>query len=113
MNNYIFGFVFSFYLGGTIVWFYMRATFAKTRVPRTEFDELNSNYRDSIVENVKFEERISFMQERVEELNEKLLKAQHELSIARRVVLLHSVDAIALLFVKPTCLKFEGIDTHM
>ncbi len=82
MNNYIFAFVFSFYLGGTIVWFYMRATFANTKVDRTEFDRLNSSYRNSIEENVKLEERISIMQERVEELSEKLLKAEEELSIA-------------------------------
>ena len=82
MNSSYVGFLLSFSLGGIIVWIFLRAIFAKTRVPRTEFDELNSNYRDSIVENVKLEERISIMQERVEELNEKLLKAQHELSIA-------------------------------
>ena len=38
---------------------------------------------------------------------------QHELFMTNRVILLHSVDAIALLFVKPACLKFEGIDTNM
>ena len=81
MNNYILGFVVSFYLGGAIVWFYMRATFLKTKVPRTEFDRLNSSYRDSIVENVKLEERITVLQQRVEELNEKLLKAERELSV--------------------------------
>lgn len=60
----------------------MRATFANTKVDRTEFDRLNSSYRNSIEENVKLEERISIMQERVEELSEKLLKAEEELSIA-------------------------------
>ena len=61
-------------------------------MPRTEFDELNSNFRDSIGENVKLEERISIIQERVEELSEKLLKAEEELSMAKDAK--NSVSAI-------------------
>jgi hypothetical protein len=81
MNSSYAGYFVSILLGGTIVWLFVRATIAKTRVPRTEFDELYSNFRDSIGENVKLEERISIIQERVEELSEKLLKAEQELSI--------------------------------
>jgi hypothetical protein len=76
------GFFLSFLIGGIIVWLFLRATIAKTKVPRTEFDELSSNFLDSIGENVKLEERISIIQERVEELSEKLLKAEEELSMA-------------------------------
>jgi hypothetical protein len=82
MNSSYVEYFLSILLGGTIVWLFLRATFAKTKVPRTEFEELNSNFRDSMVENVKLEERISIIQERVEELSEKLLKAEQELSIA-------------------------------
>ena len=85
MNNFYVGFVLSFLVGGTIVWFFLRLVFAKTKVPRTEFDQLNAAYRDSIVESVKLEERIAVMQERVEELNEKLLKAQQGFSVGNDV----------------------------
>jgi hypothetical protein len=85
MNSPYLEYFVSILLGGTIVWFFLRAICARTRVPRTEFDELNSNFRDSIGENVKLEERISIIQERVEELSEKLLKAEEELSIANDV----------------------------
>ena len=81
MNSSNVGFVLSFLVGGTIVWIFLRLVFAKTKVPRTEFDQLNAAYRDSIVECVKLEERIAVMQERVEELNEKLLKAEQERSV--------------------------------
>src|SRR4030095_11449381 len=80
MSSYV-GFVLSFLVGGTIVWIFLKVVFAKTKVPRTEFDQLNAAYRDSIVESVKLEERITVMQERVEELNEKLLKAEQGLSV--------------------------------
>jgi hypothetical protein len=82
MNSSYAEYFVSILLGGAIVWFFLRAICARTKVPRTEFDELNSNFRDSIGENVKLEERISIIQERVEELSEKLLKAEEELSIA-------------------------------
>ena len=82
MNSSYLEYFVSIFLGGAIVWFFLRAICARTRVPRTEFDELNSNFRDSIGENVKLEERISIIQERVEELSEKLLKAEEELSMA-------------------------------
>ena len=81
ISSYV-GFFLSFLAGGTIVWIFLKTTVAKSGVPRTEFDHLNAAYRDSIVENVKLGEQISNMQERVEELNEKLLKADQELSIA-------------------------------
>jgi len=82
MNSSYIGFFLSFLVGGIIVWIFLRATFAKTRVPRAEFDDLNSSYRDSIVENVVLEGQISSMQGRVEELSEKLLKAEQDLAIA-------------------------------
>jgi len=82
MNSTYVGFLLSFLAGGIVVWLILKFTFAKSRVARTEFDHLNAAYRDSIVENVKLEERISNIQERVEELNEKLLKVEQELSIA-------------------------------
>jgi hypothetical protein len=82
MNSSYLEYFVSILLGGAIVWLFLRAICARTRVPRTEFDELHSNFHDSIGENIKLEERISIIQERVEELSEKLLKAEEELSIA-------------------------------
>jgi SMC interacting uncharacterized protein involved in chromosome segregation len=79
MDSVYLGFILSFLLGGISVWIFLRVSFAKTKVPRTEFDQLNAAYRDSIVENVKLEERISTMQKGVEELNEKLLKSEQEI----------------------------------
>jgi len=79
MDSIYVGFILSFLMGGIIVWIFLRVSFAKSRVPRAEFDQLNTAYRDSIVENVKLEERISAMQRSAEELNEKILKAEEEL----------------------------------
>ena len=79
VESYI-GFLLSFLVGGAIVWLSLKMICAKRRVPRTEFDQLNAAYRDSVVENVKLEERIAVMQERVEELNGKLLKGAEQLS---------------------------------
>ena len=79
VDSYI-GFIVSFLLGGALVWLLLKAVCAKRRVPRSEYDQLNAAYRDSIVENVKLEERISTMQKGVEALNEKVLKAEIEIS---------------------------------
>ena len=81
MDSSYLGLIVSFLAGGGIVCILMRTIFAKASVPKTEFDHVNYEYRDSLVENVKLEERIAIVQERLEKSNEKLLEAEQELSI--------------------------------
>ena len=81
MDSIYVGFLLSFLVGGMTVWIFLRIMCAKARVPRAKYDQLNAAYRDSVVENVKLEERIAIMQERVEEFGEKLLKRDEHFSL--------------------------------
>ena len=80
MDKIYVGFFLSFLVGGIIVWLYFKTIFAKTRVRRADFDDLNSSFRNAVVEKVKLEEQISSIQGHVEHLNEQLKKANEDLS---------------------------------